>query len=73
VDAGFAQADLILEHTFQTAITDHAFIEPECSIARLNSNGRMEIYVGSQIPYSDRNQVARCLGKPDDNVHVIGH
>ncbi len=32
----------------------------------------MEIYVGSQIPYSDRNQVARALGWPDERVRVIG-
>ena len=72
VAVGFSQADLVLEHTFQTVMTDHAFIEPECSIARLNTDGRMEIYVGSQIPYSDRNQVARVLGRPDEDVHVIG-
>ncbi len=74
---GFAQAEVILEHTFNTPTTDHAFIEPECSLARplLDENGaieRMEIYVGSQIPYSDRNQVARALGWPDERVRVIG-
>lgn len=72
---GFAEADLILEHTFYTACTDHAFLEPECSIARLvgtRQEGRMEVYVGSQIPYSDRSQVARALGWPEERVHVIG-
>jgi CO/xanthine dehydrogenase Mo-binding subunit/aerobic-type carbon monoxide dehydrogenase small subunit (CoxS/CutS family) len=72
VTIGFEQAELVLEHTFQTAITDHAFVEPECSVARLASDGRMEVYVGSQIPYSDRNQIARALGWSDDRVHVIG-
>ena len=72
VEKGFAESDVILEHTFHTASTDHAFLEPECSLARLNSEGRMEIYVGSQIPYADRNQVARALGWPEDRVHVIG-
>lgn len=69
---GFAQADIILEHTFHTQITDHAFLEPECSIARLAPDGRMEVYVGSQIPYADRNQVARALGWTEDRVRVIG-
>ena len=72
IEAGFEQADIILEHTFHTPSLDHAFIEPECSIARLAPDGRMEIYVGSQIPYSDRNQVARALGWPEERVHVIG-
>jgi len=72
MDQGFAEADVILEHTFHTAITDHAFMEPECSVVRLTPEGRMEIYVGSQIPYSDRSQVAAALGWPEERVHIIG-
>ncbi len=72
VEKGFAAADLVLEHTFTTPMYDHAFIEPECSVARLTPDGRMEIYVGSQIPYQDRSQVARALGWPDERVHIIG-
>ncbi|HZD58675.1 MAG TPA: molybdopterin cofactor-binding domain-containing protein, partial [Anaerolineales bacterium] len=70
--AGFAEADIVLEHTFHTAITEHAFIEPECSIARLTSDGRMEVYVGSQIPYADREQIARVLAWPEEQVRVRG-
>jgi CO/xanthine dehydrogenase Mo-binding subunit len=33
MERGFAEADVILEHTFFTPMYDHAFIEPECSIA----------------------------------------
>jgi xanthine dehydrogenase molybdenum-binding subunit len=72
VSEGFNEADLILEHTFHTNPNDHAFIEPECSIARLTDEGRMEIYVGSQIPYSDREQVAAVLGLPENQVRIIG-
>jgi CO/xanthine dehydrogenase Mo-binding subunit/aerobic-type carbon monoxide dehydrogenase small subunit (CoxS/CutS family) len=72
VETGFADADVIVEHTYHTASTDHAFIEPECSIAQVNKDGRMEIYVGSQIPYSDRKQVANALGWPEERVHIIG-
>ena len=32
----------------------------------------MEIYVGSQIPYSDRDDVSRALGWPEERVRVIG-
>ncbi len=72
MDQGFAEADVILEHTFHTPIMEHAFIEPECSIAVPLPNGRMEIYVGSQIPYQDREQVARALDWPEERVRVIG-
>jgi xanthine dehydrogenase molybdenum-binding subunit len=72
VSEGFHDADILVENTYQTAITEHAFIEPECSIARLSQDGRIEIYVGSQIPYADRNQVARALGVEEDQVRIIG-
>lgn len=72
VEQGLAEADVILEHTFHTQMTEHAFMEPECSIARPLPDGRMEIYVGSQIPYSDRNDIARALGWPEERVRVVG-
>lgn len=80
VEAGFAQADIIVERTFRTPMTEHAFLEPECSVAvpagwvdpRHGPNDKLTIYVGSQIPYSDRNQTAACLGLPEDAVRIKG-
>lgn len=72
VARGFAEADLVMEHVFHTGIYEHAFIEPECSLTRLTPDGRMEVYVGSQIPYADRNQIARVLNVPEERVRVIG-
>jgi selenium-dependent xanthine dehydrogenase len=72
MEKGFAEADVILEHTFHTPTTDHAFIEPECSIGVPRPDGRMEIYVGSQIPYQDRTQVARAMGWPEERVRIVG-
>ena len=80
VEAGFAQADVIVERTYRTPMTEHAFLEPECSVAvpagwedpRYGLHDKLTIYVGSQIPYSDRHQVARCLGLPEEKVRVKG-
>jgi CO/xanthine dehydrogenase Mo-binding subunit len=81
-EIGFAEADVVLEHTFHTPATDHLFMEPECSIAvpikpdrsggDLSGLGRMEVYVGSQIPYQDRTQVSRALGWPETRVRIVG-
>jgi selenium-dependent xanthine dehydrogenase len=72
MEAGFNEADVIIEHTFHTQTTDHAFMEPECSIAVPKPDGRMEIYVGSQIPYQDRSQVARILGWDESRIRIVG-
>jgi xanthine dehydrogenase molybdenum-binding subunit len=72
VAQGFAEADVVLEKTFYTPFYEHAFLEPECAIGRIAEDGRIEVIVGSQIPYQDRSQIARCLGVPDEQVRVIG-
>lgn len=69
---GWQASQRSVDETYHTAITEHAFLEPECSVARITDDGRVEVYVGSQIPYADRNQIARCLGVGDDQVRVIG-
>jgi CO/xanthine dehydrogenase Mo-binding subunit/aerobic-type carbon monoxide dehydrogenase small subunit (CoxS/CutS family) len=70
-EIGFAEADVVLEHTFHTPATDHLFMEPECSIA-VPEGERMLVYVGSQIPYQDRTQVARALGWEESRVRIVG-
>jgi len=72
VSQGFEESDIILEHTFHTQTTDHAFMEPECSIAVPLPDGRMEVYVGSQIPYQDRSQIARIMGWDEKRIRIVG-
>ena len=72
IDEGFNQADFIFEETFFTPTMEHAFMETECSIARLTEDGRIEVYVGSQIPYADREQIAAALDLPQTQVRVRG-
>ena len=75
IEQGFAAADVVVERTYHTATTEHAFLEPECAIGVPagydDEHSKLTIYVGSQIPYADRNQVAACLGLPDTAVRVI--
>ncbi len=70
IQKGFDEADVIIEDTFYTPTFEHAFMEPECSIARPLEDGKIEVIVGSQIPYSDREQVAEALGLPAEMVRV---
>ena len=72
IEANLQATDLILEETFHTATTEHAFLEPECSIARPTEDGRIEVFVGSQIPYADREQIAAVLDIEQSQVRVRG-
>lgn len=75
IDAGFAQADVIIENEYRTPTTEHAFLEPECAIGvpqGFMNHEKLTIYVGSQIPYQDRNQIATAMNLPEEKVRVIG-
>jgi xanthine dehydrogenase molybdenum-binding subunit len=76
VDQGFSDADVIVEREYRTPTYDHLFMEPECSIgvpADYNEDhSKLTVYVGSQIPYADREQTAAALHLPDDQVRIIG-
>jgi len=51
---------------------DHLFMEPECSIAVPWEDEGLDLYVGSQIPFEDRRQVAEAAGLPLEKVRVRG-
>jgi selenium-dependent xanthine dehydrogenase len=76
VEQGFAQSDVIIEREYRTPTVEHAFMEPECAIGVPagydEEHPKLTVYVGSQIPYEDRRQIARALGLPEDRVRVRG-
>ncbi len=75
IEQGFAEADVIIEREYRTPTTEHAFLEPECAIgvpAGYEGHDKLTVYVGSQIPYQDRNQLALAMGMPEESIRVIG-
>src|SRR5258708_31060407 len=75
IDAGFAEADVIVEKAYRTPTTEHAFLEPECAIGipeGFMGHDKLTIYLGSQIPYPDRNQIAGALALPHTALRVRG-
>jgi xanthine dehydrogenase molybdenum-binding subunit len=76
IEQGFAEAEVVVEAEYHTPAYDHFFLEPECSIgvpARYDdAHPKLTVYVGSQIPYADRNQIATALNLAQEEVRVIG-
>jgi xanthine dehydrogenase molybdenum-binding subunit len=75
IEHGFAEADVIVEHEYHTPTTEHAFLEPECAIGvpkDYPGHEKLTVYVGSQIPYQDRDQIELALGLTSEQVRVIG-
>jgi len=69
--AGFAEADVIIEKEYTTQTVEHGFIEPEAGLAVPEADGRITVYCGGQIPFSDREQIAATLNVPEERIRVI--
>ncbi|MFN2133540.1 MAG: molybdopterin-dependent oxidoreductase [Anaerolineae bacterium] len=76
VARGLADADVVVEQVYRTPAYDHMFLEPECSVAVPAGydadHHKLTVYVGSQIPYADQEQIAAALGVPHEEVRVVG-
>jgi xanthine dehydrogenase molybdenum-binding subunit len=70
VDALLARAACVHTETFQTQHIEHAFLEPESSLAYPDTDGGVHFYTQGQGIWSDRRQVAGLLGLPQDKVRA---
>ncbi len=71
VEAGFRQADVVVENTYSTQLVEHAFLETECALALVEADGTLVVYSPGQAPHRDRMQIARALGLPENRVRVV--
>jgi CO/xanthine dehydrogenase Mo-binding subunit len=62
VDAGFAQADVIVEESYKTEQTHQGYIEPHACLASVGPDGKGELWVTTQGHFTFRNQCAALLG-----------
>jgi xanthine dehydrogenase molybdenum-binding subunit len=71
VDAAFAQCAHIVEQDFSTQRIEHAFLEPESTLAVPSDDGTsLHVYSGGQGIWDDRNDIAKLLGLPNEQVTV---
>ena len=71
VDANFATAVHVVEETFTTQRIEHAFLEPESTLAVPSPDGnRLHVYSGGQGIWDDRNDIARMLSVDNERVTV---
>jgi selenium-dependent xanthine dehydrogenase len=70
VDTALASAVHVVTETFKTQFIEHAFLEPESSLAVPNEEGGVHFYSQGQGIWDDRRQVASFLGLPVDKVRA---
>jgi CO/xanthine dehydrogenase Mo-binding subunit len=70
IEAGFAQADVIVESIYRTQAQEHAYLQPEAGLAFVRPDGRIEVICAGQWMHEDRAQIAHALGLPEEQIVV---
>lgn len=70
IDEGFEKSAHIVEDTYYTQRAEHAYIEPETSLAFLDETGVMNVLTSTQYPFRDRRQIAPVLDMQFNMVRV---
>jgi len=71
VEKAFLDSDYVREDRFTTSIVLHGFIEPTGCLAAWEPSGKYTLWLGSQMPFTTRRDLALALGVPEGRVRVI--
>lgn len=72
VGKGFAGADHIIEHRYDSAPIEHAPTEPTGCTAKPEGNGRIIVYSNTQALYFTLDNMALILGIPFNRLRLVG-
>ncbi len=70
VEAALEASAHHVHEIFQTQRVEHAFLEPESTLAVPQDDGTLVVYSGGQGAWDDRNEIASVLGVPTSAVVV---
>lgn len=69
-DAGFAQADIIIERDFKTGMMHQSYIEPQACVASSTEDGQVELWCCTQGHFVYRNRIAAILKMDASQLRV---
>jgi CO/xanthine dehydrogenase Mo-binding subunit len=70
VDAGFAEADVVVEEAFRTPSAAHVPMEPHAALAEWE-DGRLTVWAGTQTPFNTRADLAGLFGLDPEHVRIV--
>ncbi len=68
VEQGFAEADLVFEHTFNAQLMHQAYIEPHACVVSAEPSGQVQTWVNNKDPYALREQLAAVWGIDEERI-----
>ena len=70
IEKAFAEADAVVERTYQTSQVQQTPLEPHVCFARMEGN-RLTVYASTQVPFHVRRIVGWVTGLPENRIHVV--
>lgn len=70
-EKAFAEADIVLEDTFETSNQEHAYMETEVVCAEPSGDGRVTVHASCQSPFHIRGHIAANLNVPVSRIKVV--
>ncbi len=71
LEAGFAKSDLIVEDVFEVQKQHPSYMEPNSTVALVDSDGRLVIHNSTQRPHINQALLSSLLGIPISKIRVV--
>jgi CO/xanthine dehydrogenase Mo-binding subunit len=70
VEKGFAEADLVFEHTFRMPIHHQGYLEPQAFLVKIDDDGTVNAWASTKGPFGSRAQFAKAVGIPPRQIRL---
>ena len=70
IEKGFAEADVVLEHTFRIPIHHQGYLEPQSFMVKINDDGSVDGWASTKSPFGTRAQFAKAAGISPGQIRI---
>lgn len=70
IDKGFAEADIVLEHTFRMPMHHQGYLEPQSFLVKIDGDGTVHAWASTKGPFGTRGQFAKAVGIKPSDIHL---
>ena len=71
VAKGFAESDVVIEHTYRVPMVHQGYLEPHAVLAEWDTMGGLTLWASTQGSFNTRTEVADVLGIEENRIKVI--
>ena len=70
LERGFAESDMIFEHTFTTQLMHQGYLEPHACLVEVDGSGRAQVWANNKAPFALRTQLAEVTGLGESEILI---